>query len=113
MFTGRFLSKFAVKWILKIPPHLAYVPTLPCEILMSAKQGSVVTYLRCGGLVNNQIKKGVLLRVRVIFLIGAKLLARAWLSCALCVPGQHTLKTKKVHEIITFLLVTLPNNIRF
>jgi len=30
-FTGRFLSKFAVKWILKIPPHLAYVTTLPCE----------------------------------------------------------------------------------
>ena len=22
--TGRFLGKFAVKWILKIPPHLAY-----------------------------------------------------------------------------------------
>jgi len=22
-FTGRFLGKFAVKWILKIPPHLA------------------------------------------------------------------------------------------
>jgi len=35
--TGRFLSKFAVKWIFKIPPHLAYVATLPCETLMSAK----------------------------------------------------------------------------
>jgi len=59
-FTGRFLSKFAVKWILKIPPHLAYAATLPCETLMSAKQaindklqGSVA---RCGGVVNNQIK---------------------------------------------------------
>ena len=30
-FTGKFLSKFAVKWILHIPPHLAYVATLPCE----------------------------------------------------------------------------------
>jgi len=29
--TGRFLGKFAVKWTLKIPPHLAYVATLPCE----------------------------------------------------------------------------------
>ena len=35
----------------KIPPHLAYVATLPCETLMSAKQaindklqGSVATY---------------------------------------------------------------------
>jgi len=37
-FTGRFLSNFAVKWILNIPPHLAYVAALPCETLMSAKQ---------------------------------------------------------------------------
>jgi len=41
---------------------------------MSAKQaindklqGSVATYLRCGGVVNNQIKKGILLSLRVIF----------------------------------------------
>jgi len=37
-FTGRFLGKFAVKWLLKIAPHLAYVATLPCETLISAKQ---------------------------------------------------------------------------
>ena len=54
LFTARFLSKFAFKWIVNIPPHLAYVATLPCETLMSAKQaindklkGSVATYLRC------------------------------------------------------------------
>ena len=29
--TGKFLDKFAVIWILKHPPHLAYVATLPCE----------------------------------------------------------------------------------
>ena len=59
VFTGRFLVKFAVKCILKIPPHLAYVATLPCETLMSAKQaindklqGSVAAYLRCGGIFN-------------------------------------------------------------
>ena len=28
-------------------------------------QGSVATYLRCGGVANNQIKKGLLLSVRV------------------------------------------------
>jgi len=51
-----------------MPPHLAYVDTLPCETLMLTKQatndklqGSVAAYLRCGGLVNNQIKKGLLL----------------------------------------------------
>jgi len=32
-------------------------------------QGSVATYLRCGGALNNQIKKGLLLslRVKIIF----------------------------------------------
>ena len=46
--------------------------TIPCETLISAKQaindtlqGSVATCLRCGGVVNNQIKKGLLLSVRV------------------------------------------------
>ena len=41
---------------------------LPCETLMSAKQaindklqGSIAVYLRGGGVVNNQIKKGLLL----------------------------------------------------
>jgi len=61
--TGRFLCKFAVKRVLNIPSHLAYVATLPCETLMSKRaisdklQGSVATYLRCGGVVIDQIKK--------------------------------------------------------
>jgi len=65
-FHSKILGKFAVKWTVKIPPHLAYVATLPRETLMSAKQaindklqGSVATYLRRGGVVNNQIKKGL------------------------------------------------------
>jgi len=68
--TGRFLRKFAVKWILTPPPHLAYVATLPRETLTPLKQAinyklqcSVATYLRCGGVVNNQIKKGIVLSV--------------------------------------------------
>jgi len=66
--TGIFFGKFAVKWILKILPYLAYVATLPCETSVSAKQaindklqGSVATYLRCSGVVNNHVKKGLLL----------------------------------------------------
>jgi len=53
---------------------------------MSTKQaindklhGSVATYLRCSGVFNNQIKKCLLLSLRVIFLIGeylAKLQAK-------------------------------------
>ena len=72
-FTGRFLSKFVVKQILQDPPHLAYVVTLPCKRLMSTKQAindklqGSVTYLRCGGVVNNQIKKGLLLVCCPIF----------------------------------------------
>ena len=73
---------------------------------MSAKQaindklqGSVATYLSCGGVVNNQIKKGLLLSLWVkIFLIGkylAKLQARMWLSHALCVLGQHIAKRRR------------------
>ena len=58
--------------VIKHPPHLAYVATLPCETLMSTKQAindklqnSVATSLRCGGVVNNQIKNGLLLSLRV------------------------------------------------
>ena len=68
----RFSSKFPAKRLLKIPPHLTSVT---CEALMSENdrqsqtpsalmnrklQGTVVTYLRCGGIVNNQIKTGLL-----------------------------------------------------
>ena len=66
--TRKFLGKFVVKWILKLPPHLAFVAKLPYETLVSSQlaindklQGSVATYLRCGGVVTNQIKKGLLL----------------------------------------------------
>jgi len=54
--------------MLKLPLHLAYVAELPCETLVSAKratndklQGSLAAYLRCDGLVSNQIKKDSLL----------------------------------------------------
>jgi len=54
-------------------PCSLYVATLPCETLMSAKQAnndkcSVTTYLRCGRVVNNQIRKGSLLSLSVDFL---------------------------------------------
>jgi len=75
-FTGRFPGKFVVRWILQISPHLAHVAILPCETVMSAKQaindilqGSVATYLRCGRVVNNQSRKGLLLSMSVNFCI--------------------------------------------
>ena len=64
-FTRRFLSKITVKWLPTIPPHLAYLVKL---YTMSAKQAIndklqciIATYLRYGGVVNNQIKNGLLL----------------------------------------------------
>ena len=61
-----------MKLILQITLHLAYVAKLLCETLMSAKQaindklqGSVATYLRGGWVVNNQIRKGLLLSLWV------------------------------------------------
>jgi len=72
-FTARFLGKFAVKCIQKSCRTL-HVATLPCKTLMSAEQtindklqGSVAAHLRCGRVVNNQIKKGLLLSLRVNF----------------------------------------------
>jgi len=53
------------------------------QALNDKLQGSIAAYLRCGGVVNNQLKTGLLLSVRVkkMFKIGgylAKLQARAW-----------------------------------
>ena len=59
---------------IKNPTHPAYLDTPSCETLMSAKQaindklqGSVDTQLACGGIVNNQIKKNLLLNLSVFF----------------------------------------------
>jgi len=38
IFTGRFLGKFAVNWLLKFPTLLAYVATLLCENVNVRKQ---------------------------------------------------------------------------
>ena len=118
----RFPGKFEVKWILKISSHLANVATLRCETLMSAKratddklQGSVAvaTYWRCGGVVNNQIRKGLLLTLSVDFLnrsiFGKVTSKNVIVSCTFFVSWQCVGKACKVHETTTLLLVTLPN----
>jgi len=69
---------------------------------MSAKQaindklqGSIATYLKCGGFVNNQIKKSLLLNLSMdFFLIGEyleKLQGRAWLSHVATLPCNLSL----------------------
>jgi len=71
IFTVRFSSKFAAKCLLKISPHLICVAIVPSETKhwwqkMSDRRNAaindkllctVVTYLNCGRIVNNQILK--------------------------------------------------------
>jgi len=106
-FTEKFLGEFSVKCILNIPPHLACVATLPCDTLMSAKQaindrlsGRVATYLRCGGLINDQIKKSLLLSLPNIHRLKnfTHKVTSKNASCTLCAWPTHCWKTEKVHE---------------
>ena len=84
---------------------------------MSAKQaindklqGSVATFLTCGGVVNNQTKEGLLMSlwVKKKFKIGdylAKLQARIWLSRALVRLVNTLLKdgeSARNHHVCTF-----------
>jgi len=43
-FSGRFLGEFAVKWLLKVAPHLAYFATLLCEILNAENKRLTINY---------------------------------------------------------------------
>ena len=70
-FARRLSNKPFSIWLLTTSPYLKYAATLPCETLILAKQalndklqGSVAAYLRYGEVVNNQIKKGLLLSLR-------------------------------------------------
>ena len=119
---GRFLGKFAVNRLLKILPLIAYVATIPCETLnkrltINYNVYSVATYLSCGGVVNNQIKKGLLISLSAIFLnrwiFGKVTSKNVVVSCTLRAWPTHCWKTKKVHETNRFFLVSLPYIYRF
>ena len=75
------------------------------QALNDKLQGSVAAYLRCGGVVNHQLKRGLLPSLWVKKnLIGeylAKLPAKTWLSRALSSSFSSTLyvgQARKVHE---------------
>ena len=69
LFTCRFISEYATKSSLTVPPHLKCVAALPCEtsisenqrkfdaciVINDKSQGSVATRLRCGGLFSNYL----------------------------------------------------------
>jgi len=108
-FTERFLGKFAVKRMSKIPQYRAYVATLPCKTLMSAKQaindklqGSVATCLKHGRVVDNRIKKGLLLSLTEFFLnrwiFGKVTSKNVIVSCTFSVVQQCVDQAHRVHE---------------
>ena len=43
-FTGRFCSKYAVEWLVRITPHLAYMATLPCKTVTSENKQLTIKY---------------------------------------------------------------------
>jgi len=58
-FKKKIHSQTFLIWLLTTPPHLKYVATLPCNLLLMAcladinvSQGSVATYASCGGIFN-------------------------------------------------------------
>jgi len=43
-YTAKVAGKFAVKWLLKIPPRLAYIATQPNSTLMSENRRLSINY---------------------------------------------------------------------
>jgi len=79
LFTDRFISEYAMKSSLIVPPHPKRVDALPCEtpisenkwkfyafiVINDESQGSVATRLGCGGLINNYFTTDLLLSLLV------------------------------------------------
>ena len=95
----------------KIASYEWSAPLMSAEQTINDKlQGSVAAYLRCGGVVNNEIRKGSLLTESEFFnrwiVFGNVTSKSVVVSCSLRAWPKQYQKTKKVHETITFLLVT-------
>jgi len=108
VYSGRQKSEAINAW-----PQFCQIVTNPCirchttlwdinvikQAISDKLQGSVATHLRCDGVVNNQIQKGLLLNLSVKKkLIGeylVKLQTRRWLSRALCAPVHHASKRRR------------------
>jgi len=92
------------------------------QALNDKLQGSLATYLRCDGVVNNQIKKGLLLSLRVKrFLKSVNIWQifgffkqeRGCLIHFVCLANTLLKDEESARENRAFLLVTLPNIHRF
>jgi len=99
-FSGWFSSKFAVKVIKNPTTYCISCHTTLWNISVRKQavndilQGSVATYLRCGEIVNNQIKRGLLLSLPVNFFLDRWIFGRVTskkvvVSCTLCAWPPH------------------------
>jgi len=95
-------------------PHYLVKHNVRKQAIDGKLQGSVVTYLRCAGAVNNQIKKGLLLSLSLNFFFNSVNIWQSYKQERGCLVHflrllQRGDRAHKVHETTTFLLVTLPN----
>ena len=65
-FTCRLSNKPFLFWLLRTPPYLKYAATLPCNFSSMAcfadinvSQGSVITYVRCGGILTANLPENL------------------------------------------------------
>jgi len=79
-----------------------------CYTTLSAKQaindklqGSVATYLRCGGVVNNQIKKGLLLSLKVKKMLKSVNIWQSYKQERGCLVHFLRLLAKKIRPRVT------------
>jgi len=82
-FTDRLSNKPLLIWLLTIPPHLKYVATLPCNLLIIAfyitvPQGSVASYARYGGIFNSHFTANLLQNTSEKFLKNSQDLTELW-----------------------------------
>ena len=114
-FSHFFSGKFTVQWLL----HLT-IPCICChttswnnvrkQATNDKLQGLVATYLRCGGVVNNQINNDLLLSLSVKKYLKSVNIWQSYTQERGCPVHYVRLCTaKSAHETTMFLLVTLPN----
>jgi len=90
-------------------PHYIVKHWCQKQVINDKLQGSVTTYLRCDGVINNQIKKGLLLSlyVKIVFFLNRRIFG------TLCAWPPHAKSRRKCTTQSTFLPIARPNIHRF
>jgi len=95
-------------------PHYL-VTMMSKQVINDELRGSVDTYLRCGGVVNNQIKKGLMLSLRMTFFVKSVNIWQSYKQEDGCLVHFVCLATamlkvgRKCTKQSLFLPITMPN----